>query len=66
MPIAPQAAVDAISHKLESGFDLSSSTGIVAGALAAGGAYQLNVGSDLAGAVELLREMLEAPARQAG
>jgi hypothetical protein len=58
MPIARQAAVDAISHKLEAGFDLSSSTATVAEALAAGGAYQLNVGSDLAGAVELLREML--------
>jgi hypothetical protein len=61
MPITPQAAVDAISHKLEAGFDLSSSTHTVAEALAAGGAYQLNVGSDLAEAVELLRAMLEVP-----
>jgi len=60
-PIAPQVAAAALSHNLEAGFDLSSSTGVVAAALAAGGAYQLEVGSNLAEAVELLREMLADP-----
>jgi len=59
-PIAPRVAAAALSHNLEAGFDLSSSTGIVAAALAAGGAYELEVGSNLAEAVELLREMLRA------
>jgi hypothetical protein len=59
--IAPQAAIAALSHNLEAGFDLSSSTGIVAEALATGGAYQLDVGQNLVGAVDLLRAMLEAP-----
>jgi len=60
-PIEPQAAVAALSHNLEAGFALSSGTRVVAEALAAGGAYQLTVGSDLAGAVELLREILGSP-----
>ncbi len=60
-PIAPQAAIAALSHNLEAGFDLDSGTRVVAEALAAGGTYQLEVGRDLAGAVELLREMLGAP-----
>jgi len=60
-PIAPYAAAAALSHNREAGFDLSSSTGSVATALAAGGAYQLDVGSNLAEAVDLLREMLGAP-----
>jgi len=60
-PIAPQAAAAALSHNLEAGFDLNSSTGVVAKALAARDAYQLDVGSNLAEAVDLLREMLEAP-----
>jgi hypothetical protein len=57
-PIEPQTAVAALSRNLEAGFDLSSSTRVVAEALVAGGAYQLNMGSDLAGAVDLLRELL--------
>ena len=60
-PIEPQAAAAALSRNLEPGFDLNSGTGVVAEVLAASGAYQLEVGSNLAGAVELLREMLEAP-----
>jgi hypothetical protein len=60
-PITPQAAAAALSHKREAGFDLSSSTRVVAEALAAGGAYQLDVGSNLAEAVELLHEMLGTP-----
>jgi hypothetical protein len=59
-PIEPQVAITALGHNLEAGFDLSSSTNAVAKALATGGAYQLDVGSDLAAAVELLRAMLEA------
>ncbi len=64
-PIEPQAAVAALSHNLEAGFDLSTGAGVVAEALAAGGAYRLDVGSDLAGAVELLREMLGSPGGEA-
>jgi hypothetical protein len=64
-PIAPQAAVAALSHNLEAGFDLASGTRVVAEALAAGGTYQLEVGRDLAGAVELLREMLGSPVEDA-
>jgi hypothetical protein len=60
-PIEPQVAIAALSRDLEAGFDLSSGTRVVAEALAAGGAYQLTVGSDLAGAVELLRKMLGSP-----
>jgi hypothetical protein len=59
-PIQAQAAIDALSHNLEAGFDLSSSTATVAAALATNGAYQLTVGSDLDKAVDLLRAMLEA------
>ena len=61
-PITPQAAAAALSRNLEAGFDLSASTAIVAEALALGGAYQLDVGRDLAGVVDLLREVLGAPA----
>jgi hypothetical protein len=61
--IEPHAAAATLSHNLEAGFDLSSSAGSAAKALAAGGAYQLNVGDDPGGAVELLREMLEARGR---
>jgi hypothetical protein len=57
-PIDRQTAIAAFSHKREAGFDFSSSTARVAEALAAGGAYQIDVGSDLAGAVELLRTLL--------
>jgi hypothetical protein len=60
-PIAPQTASAALSRNLEAGFDLSSSTGVVAEALTMGGAYQLDMGSNLAGAVDLLRGMLESP-----
>jgi hypothetical protein len=64
-PIEPQAAIAALSHNLEAGFDLNYGTSMVAEALAAGGAYQLDVGRDLAGAVDLLREMLESPGEEA-
>jgi hypothetical protein len=57
-PIEPQAAATTIRHNREAGFDLYSSAGIIAEALAAGGVYQLNVGSNLSGAVELLRDLL--------
>jgi hypothetical protein len=58
-PIAPAAAVAALSHDLEAGFDLHFRAGAVAAALAAGGAYRLVVGTELDGAVELLRGLLE-------
>ena len=61
-PIEPQAATAALSRNLEPGFDLYSGTGVVAEMLATSGAYQLDVGSNLTGAVELLRELLGAPA----
>ena len=57
-PIDPAVAVAALSQDLESGFDLHARAGAVAAALAAGGAYRLDVGRDLEGAVELLREAL--------
>jgi hypothetical protein len=58
-PIAPAAAIGALSQELEAGFDLHARAGAVAAALAAGGAYRLELGTDLEGAVELLRELLE-------
>jgi hypothetical protein len=60
-PIEPQLAAAALSRNLEAGFDLNYRTRVVAEALATGGAYQLDVGGNLAGAVDLLREMLESP-----
>jgi hypothetical protein len=58
-PIEPCAAVDALSGDLESGFDLHGEIAASAEALVAGGAYRLRVGSDLAGAVALLRELTD-------
>jgi hypothetical protein len=58
-PIDPCIAVAALSHDLESGFDLHGTTTAAAEALVAGGAYRLRVGSDLAGAVGLLRELTD-------
>ena len=57
--------IAALSHNREVGFDLSSSARMVTEALASGGAFQLAVGSDLDAAVDLLRELLEAPAGDA-
>ncbi|HET9223259.1 MAG TPA: hypothetical protein VFO07_12185 [Roseiflexaceae bacterium] len=58
-PIEPCAAIEVLSGDLESGFDLHGETIACAEALVAGGAYRLRVGSDLAGAVALLRELTE-------
>jgi hypothetical protein len=58
-PIDPCAAVEALSVDLESGFDLHGEITASAEALAAGGAYRLRVGSDLAGAVALLRKLTD-------
>jgi hypothetical protein len=58
-PIEPCAAIEVLSGDLESGFDLHGETIASAEALVAGGAYRLRVGSDLAGAVALLRELTE-------
>jgi hypothetical protein len=58
-PIDQCVAVAALSHDLESGFDLHGTTTAAAEALVAGGAYRLRVGSDLAGAVGLLRELTD-------
>jgi hypothetical protein len=58
-PIEPGAALEVLSGDLESGFDLHGETIASAEALVAGGAYRLRVGSDLAGAVALLRELTE-------
>jgi hypothetical protein len=58
--IEPQAAVAALSHNREAGFDLDPGASTVVEALAAKSAYQLEVGDNLAGAVDLLRKMLES------
>jgi len=59
-PIDPRAAVVALSRDLEAGFDLHSGARAVAEALTQCGAYQLDLGDDLEGAVELLRGLLES------
>ena len=58
-PIEPCAAVEALSGDLESGFDLHGAITASVEALVAGGAYRLRVGSDLPGAVALLRKLTE-------
>jgi hypothetical protein len=58
-PIDPGIPIMALSRDLESGFDLHGDTRGVAEALVAGGAYRLHVGSDLAGAVALLKELTD-------
>jgi hypothetical protein len=58
-PVDPCVPVMALSHDREAGFDLYSDTRRVAEALVAGGAYRLHVGSDLAGAVALLKELTD-------
>jgi hypothetical protein len=58
-PIAPSILVDTICQDLEAGFDIHIRAREVASALAAGGAYRLSTGSDLAGAVALLKEIIE-------
>jgi hypothetical protein len=63
-PIEPRAAIAALNHNRESGFDLHPQAGAVVELIAAQGAYQLEVGSDLGGAVELLRELLGASLRR--
>jgi hypothetical protein len=59
-PIDPASAAASLSRDLEPGFDLHPRTGEVAAMLTAGGAYHLDLGSDLEGAVELLRDLLGA------
>lgn len=59
-PIEPRAALAALGHDRESGFDLHAQAGAVVELLAAQGAYRLEVGKDLAAAVEQLRELLRA------
>jgi hypothetical protein len=61
-PIEPARAAAALSRDREPGFDLHARAGEAAAALAARGAYQILLGSDLEGAVELLRVLLETPA----
>ena len=58
-PIEPRAALKVLSGNPESGFDLNSEMIASAEALVAGGAYRLRAGSDLAGAVALLRELTQ-------
>jgi hypothetical protein len=58
-PIEPCAAIKVLSGNLESGFDLHGEIIAAAEALVAGGAYRLRVGSNLPGAVALLRELTE-------
>jgi hypothetical protein len=58
-PIEPCAAIEVLSGNPESGFDLNSEIIASAEALVAGGAYRLRAGSDLAGAVALLRELTD-------
>jgi hypothetical protein len=57
-PIEPGIAVAALSQDLEAGFDLHTRARAVAEALAAGGAYRLTVGTELAGAVAMLDRLL--------
>jgi hypothetical protein len=63
-PIDPQAAIAALSLNLEAGFDLHSRAGVVAEMIARQGAYQLQVGNDLEGAVKLLRDLLGTSTQQ--
>jgi hypothetical protein len=58
-PIDPGIPIAALTHDLESGFDLYGDPRAAAEALVADGAYRLNVGSDLAGAVALLKELTD-------
>jgi hypothetical protein len=58
-PIDSRVPIAALSHDRESGFDLYSDTRSAAEVLVSGGAYRLRVGSDLAGAVALLKELTE-------
>jgi hypothetical protein len=57
-PIAPSAAIAALSYNREPGFDLHAQANAAVELIAAQGAYQLEVGSDLTGAVGLLRDLL--------
>jgi hypothetical protein len=57
-PIEPRAASAALSHNREPGFDLHAQAGDVVELIVAQGAYQLELGNDLAATVELLRELL--------
>ena len=58
-PIDPGVPLAALTHDLESGFDLYGDLRAAVEALVAGGAYRLSVGSDLAGAVALLKELTD-------
>jgi hypothetical protein len=57
-PIDPAIAAAALSGDPEPGFDLYDNTPEVAQALAAGGAYRVTVGHDLACAAEALRQVV--------
>jgi hypothetical protein len=59
-PIDPGIPIAALTHDLESGFDLYGDPRAAAESLVADGAYRLNMGSDLAGAVALLKELTES------
>ncbi len=58
-PIDPRIPIAAMTHDLESGFDLYGDPRAAIEALVAGGAYRLHVGSDLAAAVALLKELTD-------
>lgn len=64
-PIAPQQVIDALCRRREPGFDLFAATEPLVDGLARGGAYRLHVGSNLAHAVALLRELTDLPAGRA-
>jgi hypothetical protein len=59
-PAQPAAVLAALGNPQEPGFDLlRAQAPAAAAALAAGGAYRLRVGSDLASAVALLEHLTE-------
>jgi hypothetical protein len=58
-PIDPSIPLAALTRDLESGFDLYGDLRAAVEALVADGAYRLSVGSDLAGAVALLKELTD-------
>lgn len=58
-PIAPGQLIVALGQNREPGFDLFDTTRAAAEALVRGGAFRLTVGSELAGAVALLRQLAE-------
>jgi hypothetical protein len=61
--IDPCIPIAAMTHDLESGFDLYGDPRAAIEALVADGAYRLHVGSDLAAAVALLKELTDGEIR---